>query len=266
MELQDSGTGYQWVYVSMDAFTGDLYKIGVPTADRATTLQRYVDNMNVYASANANVTTVTGISTGNIEFWPSNYGTGNNLGIPNASSSEFDCGDSGFNTTAGHGSMQIHNHAISQTIMAMNQFGSNNRTPAMGIGNNTNLHSTPDPDWTFRSNANSYSIKNIYVMVRDAVAVPTGTLEILNQPQSKRIRTGESASMSIYAPDAFTYQWRKDGVWIPGAINSWLEFSDAIPTDSSDYDVIVFAEDGSYVISDSAELTVVPTGTTLILR
>ena len=47
---------------------------------------------------------------------------------------------------------------------------------------------------------------------------------------------------------------------------SWLEFSDATPADSSDYDVIIFAEDGSYIISDSATLAVIPTGTTLILR
>jgi hypothetical protein len=266
MELESGGV-YQWVYVSMDAFTADIYKIGVPTADRLTTWQRYVNNMNVYASANAAVTTGVGITTGNIEFWPSNYGGSNRANIPGAQST-FDFGDGDFNTSAGHGSMQIHNYAESQTIMAMNQFGSNNRNPALGIGNNPNLNaSNPDPDWTFRSNVGSYSIKNIYVMVRDAAAVQTGTaLTIANQPHSQSIRAGESATLSLYSPDAYTYQWRKNGIWISGATSSWLEFTDAAADNSGSYDVIVFATDGSYIISDSATLQVLPTGTTLIVR
>ena len=61
-----------WVYVSMDAFTYDIGKIGVPIYQRGAEYQQKVANMNVYASEGANVTTGTGIETGNIEFWPQN--------------------------------------------------------------------------------------------------------------------------------------------------------------------------------------------------
>ena len=40
--------------------------------------------MNVFASDNANVTAGLGITTGNIEFWPNNYGTGNAVAVPGA--------------------------------------------------------------------------------------------------------------------------------------------------------------------------------------
>ena len=200
LELQDSGTGYHWVYVSMDAFTSDLSKIGVPTYDRGTTWQEIVNNMNVYASANAAVTTGTGISTGNIEFWFSNYSTANAISIPNASGSTYDFGDIITGTTAGYGSMQVHNHGESETVFALNNWGTNGRQPALGIGND------PTPtnngiDWTFGDNADTYSVRNLYVLVRPSAATSSGTPpEIWSQPQSDSLYLEESTTHDSLFP------------------------------------------------------------------
>ncbi len=262
MELVTNGVA-QWVWVSMDAFTNDLSMIGVPTADRADPwLQTYVSNMNVYASANvANVTVTTGvgIASGNIEFWSSSYGAGNTRNIPGASGSNYDFGDDrGSNRGAGHGSMQVNNFAQGHTIFSMVHFGSNSSTPGLGIGNRPGVVS--DPDWTFTYNAALYSTKNLFILARPGA--PAGTTgsrpDLWNQPRSTAVRAGAHALLSVYAPAATAYQWRKNGVGIPGATRSWLEIAPASLSDSGSYDVLVFGSGSAYTLSQSAMLTVMP--------
>ncbi len=257
---------YRWVYASMDAFTADLTKIGVPTADRSAMWQQYVSNLNVYASdnvANSAVTTGTGIATGNIEFWPSNYGAGNDKSIPAASGAAFDFGDGGgpSGTTAGHGSMQIHNYLQGHTVFALNSFGSNGRTPCIGIGNNTFFTnpSNNDPDWTFYYNAPQYTTKNLYVLARPGASpASSGTPPaIWSQPRSQTVYLGDLARMTVYAPNATAYQWRKNGALIPGATQAWLEYSPTAAANSGVYDVIVTGSSG-YLTSSTATLDVIP--------
>jgi lysophospholipase L1-like esterase len=262
MELQNAGTGYHWVYVSMDAFTADLSKIGVPTVDRGAIWQQYVSNLNVYASANianATVTTGTGIVSGNIEFWFSNYAAGNIKSIPGASASYFDSGDDiAGNTGAGHGSMQVHNYLQGHTLFSMVHFGNNNYTPGLGIGNNPNSAANSDPDWTFQQNAASYTLKNFYVLVRPAQAARSGTPpEIWRQPRSQTVFLDDTARLSVYAPGATAYQWRKDGVAIPGATEPWLDFAPPELADGGVYDVLVTGPAG-YTTSQTATLDIIP--------
>ena len=264
MELTGTNGFAQWVYVSADAFTADIAKLGVPTLDRDTIFQQYISNLNVYASANIadiNVATGTGITTGNIEFWPSNYQEANALGIPGASSSAFDFGDT--RTAGDYGSMQVHNIDAAETIFAFNNWGANGRTPGLGIGSQP----TGSPDWTHNSNANTYSIRNLYVLVRySSTDEPTGDgPEIFIQPQSTMAVAGESAHLHVYAPEATAYQWRKDGVWIPGATQATLSFDPSSMTDTASYDVLVYSESGS-TLSDSATLRVERHGTLIILK
>ncbi|HNX36266.1 MAG TPA: Ig-like domain-containing protein [Kiritimatiellia bacterium] len=267
MELSTDGITTNWVYVSMDAFTADLSKIGVPTAPRGAAFKSYVTNMNVYASAGANVTTGTGITTGLIEFWPSNYSPNRNYGLANASDSAYDFDDSGYNTSAGHGSMQIHNHAAAQTIFAFNQYGSNWRTPALGIGTRA---SATDPDWTVAANAASYAVKNIYVLARRGntpAGLVTGTLPaIWTQPVSVEALSGSPIMLRVIASNAISYQWRKDGVWIPGATQSWLAIDPTACSDSGSYDVLAFGSGTACTTSQAATVTIRPYGTLFRLK
>jgi len=164
LELDD-----EWVYVSMDAFTTDADKIGVPgrnvvNGNGNTTIQQFLTNMNVYASSGASVTTGTGIQTGNIEFWPHNYQQPSSEGVPGASDSYFDFGD---RTSGGdYGSMQIHNYGATETLFGYNRWGGNSTGPAdLGIGNRADNNS----DWTFAQNTGSYTTRNLAVMVRPRV-------------------------------------------------------------------------------------------------
>lgn len=160
MELQSPGGPNQVVFVSMDAFTDDVHKIAVPTASSGAHFQQIVKSMDVLSNVPTVVNGV-GIETGNLEFWSSNYGQANSSGTPNASGSKYDFGDSPSGDAAGYGSMQVHNHAARQTVFALNHW-SDGKTADIGIGNSEGANL----DWTFTSNAASYSQKRLRVYVR----------------------------------------------------------------------------------------------------
>jgi sialate O-acetylesterase len=159
MELADNNGNTQFVYVSMDAFTDDLGKIGVPTVASKAHFQQNVKNMNVLSNVK-NITTGTGLSGGNIEFWSNNYGTHNSAGIANASNGIYDFGDEPNAPDDGYGCMQIHNHDARQTIFALNHWveGAN---ADIGIGNSPG----DQKDWTFTSSAKNYDHKRLRVLV-----------------------------------------------------------------------------------------------------
>ena len=197
----------RYVYVSMDPFTTNIAQIGVPERANAAeqwAFQRFVTNMNVFSNVptgtgGGQVVQGIGLATGNIEIWPSNYGQGNTLPVPNASSSGgndgFDFGDGGFSTGDGHGSFQIHNYDVDglgtgtagQTLIAYNQWRQSN--PGLGIGNSP-AGAGSGYDYTFVNNLTSYnSIRRLSVLVREVnpsyrqtdnslVKLGTGTLTL----------------------------------------------------------------------------------------
>ncbi len=160
LELQGSDGNTQFVYVSMDAFTKSLDKIGVPTAASGIRFQQDVANLNVYSNVRS-VVTGTNLSGGNIEFWPNNYGQANAANVPNASGQSYDFGDQPSDPTEGYGCMQVHNHAAKQTVFAVNHWREG-KGADIGIGNRP----TDNPDWTFAANAGSWQIKRLRVLVR----------------------------------------------------------------------------------------------------
>ena len=163
MEL-DNGSGLQWAWVSLDAFTTDAGQIGVPVAATGAVFQQIVENMNVYTNV-AGVTTGTDIATGNIEFWSDCYGTGNGLGLPGANGGLYDYDDT-HNSISCFGSMQVHNHGAGQTVFAYNAWDSGENDGA-GIGNSSGAH----PDWTFAQNTPGYTVRrDLYVLT----ALPDG--------------------------------------------------------------------------------------------
>jgi hypothetical protein len=158
----------EWIFVSFDALeqADRLSLIGVPTVAvvDGMPIQANLSNMDVFSSI-AEITEGTGLSGGNIEFWPGNLGPQNDANIPNASSDTFDFGDGGAQANVGYGSMQVHNHDASEVLFAFNRWGGGGGTTDIGIGTNPTGH----PDYTFAENAGSFASRNIYVLVRPAL-------------------------------------------------------------------------------------------------
>ncbi len=156
LELQRAGEGARYAFAAMDAFTDDVAKLGVPSD---VTFQQPVANLMVRSNVEG-VANGDKLSGGNIEFWPHNYGPANAAKVPGASDAEYDFGDLMAEPPVGYGSMQIHNGGAGQTVIAVNNW----RTGAgadLGMGN----QSGPNKDWTFASNAASFSCKRLRVLV-----------------------------------------------------------------------------------------------------
>jgi len=160
LELQGADGDAEYLYVSMDAFTDALGKIGVPTEQSGARFQQDVANLNVYSNVKG-IVSGTGLKGGNIEFWPNNYGASNAPDVPNASEKVYDFGDEQAEPVDGYGSMQVHNHAAKQTLFALNHWREGNRAD-LGIGNQPQ----GNPDWTFAGNAGSYTAKRLRILAR----------------------------------------------------------------------------------------------------
>lgn len=235
-----------WAYTSFDRHTGLLSKVGIPSLGvSATPFQQRVTNLNV-ASNVAGIVTGTGLATGNIEFWGGNYSAPNALGIPNASDTTYDYGDT-MATDGGHGTFQVHNHGASQTIFSYTNWGSNTgQITGLGIGNNPNAGSpgqgsTQAPDWTFTASATNYATRNLYVLVRPGGSPGGPAPTFHSQPASQTVNPGGSTTLTavVAGTGPFTYQWRKNGTPIPGQTSPWLDLQGINVNDAGSYDVVV---------------------------
>lgn len=159
LELQPKNGPAQYLFVSVPAFTADVKKIGVPTAESGARFQQNLAAMDVRSNVKG-IVTGTGLTGGNIEFWSSNYGPENSVPVANASGQTFDFGDTPAGDPNGYGSMQIHNYGERQTLFAFNHW-SEGRGADLGIGNNPN----GNPDWTFTRNAADYTTGRLRVLV-----------------------------------------------------------------------------------------------------
>jgi sialate O-acetylesterase len=160
VELQKADGETQYVYVSMDAFTDSLDKIGVPTLKSGAKFQQRVSGLNVFSNVKG-IVAGTGLGGGNIEFWPGNYGQANSAQVPKASAQAYDFGDQQSAPDDGYGSMQVHNFEAAQTLFAINHWREGDKAD-LGIGN----AGTGNPDWTFAANAGSWTAKRLRVFVR----------------------------------------------------------------------------------------------------
>lgn len=160
VELTTTSGEEKKVFVSMDAFTNDPKKIGIPTAASKARFQMPVQNMDVFSNVSG-LSTGTKIKEGNIEFWPDNYGVVNGGKVAGASDTVYDWGDETAPPVDGYGSMQVHNHGAGQTVFAINHWRAGSGAE-LGIGNSPGQ----TRDWTFTSNAASYSSSRLRVFVR----------------------------------------------------------------------------------------------------
>ncbi len=121
VELTTSGGEERTVFVSMKAFTSDPTKIGIPTIASGARFQQSVADMDVYSNV-GEITAGTNIQTGNIEFWPNNYGMANVADVRGASPTIYDFGDEASAPDDGYGCMQVHNFGAGQTLFAINHW------------------------------------------------------------------------------------------------------------------------------------------------
>lgn len=246
LQTREGGTRYAWV--SMDAFTTDAAKLGVPTAQSGAFFQQPVRNVNLRSS---NILPATGL-TGFLEFWGSDYYPANALNVSNGSGSQYDWGDSAAPGAAGYGSMQVHNPAGRQTLIAFNGWGGAGLINDVGIGNSAGQH----PDWTSAQNADEFGGKllQVYVLPGGAVASPP---VIAQHPSDATAAIGGSATLSVVVSGVgpFVYQWRHDGSPIPGANSATLALNNVQPGNAGSYYVVVSNASGS-APSSPAVLTV----------
>lgn len=158
VELQKGTAPGQYVFVSMDAFTAEAGKIGIP--ETGVKFQQKVAAMNVHSNVEG-FATGTNLDGGNIEFWSHNYGPWNGASVPGASNDLFDFGDQTSDPVDGYGSMQVHNYKAGLTLFALNHWSLGNNAD-LGIGNS----SGNTRDWTFTSSGGSYSYKRLRILVR----------------------------------------------------------------------------------------------------
>lgn len=159
VELTAAGGEEKKIFVSMNAFTDDVKKLGIPTSASKAKFQMPVSSLDVFSNVSG-ITTGTKIETGNIEFWPDNYGMVNSAKVSGAADNVYDFGDEPVAPSDGYGSMQVHNFAAGQTLFAINHWGVGTGAD-LGIGNGPNGN-----DWTFSGNAATYSSKRLRVFVR----------------------------------------------------------------------------------------------------
>lgn len=159
METKKGNSPKQYVFVAMNAFTGDSGKIGVPTFKSKGMFRQNVGAIDVYSNVGG-VKTGTGLP-GYIEFWSNNYGPNNSARVAGASNELHDFGDTPSNPVDGYGCMQVHNLQAKQTVFAFNNWKAESGAD-LGIGNAPTGHR----DWTFSKNLDEYSMKRLRVMVK----------------------------------------------------------------------------------------------------
>ncbi len=148
LELDD-----HYIWAEMDGFFtgGAANQTGVPVDwiyDRA------VSKLTIRSNATTAVTEVTNDATGRVEFWSNCYGPGPG-GVYDS--------DDDIQGTDCYGSMQVHRGTVTQ--LAFNRW-SEALPSDLGIG--PQVDGSGHPDWTFASNAPSFSRRRLRVFVRQA--------------------------------------------------------------------------------------------------
>jgi lysophospholipase L1-like esterase len=208
LELQQQGAPTRYVWAAMDAFAGGRAHLGVPIPANGTVFQTNVANLQVISNM-PGVTNGTTTAGGNIEFWPYNYNGGNAQSVPGASATNFDTGDT-IDTGGNYGSMQIHNHAANQTVMAINHFGDDGNVLDIGIGNDP-APVTAGVDWTFAGTAGNYTRRILHVMVLPGVATAPAVIARVPEAANYQLAyslnipaTGNLQSGAGFAPYALS--------------------------------------------------------------
>ena len=265
----------QWAWASMDAFTDDLSKIGLPTKRRLNDFQEYVTNLSVraYRSDDHLYVTPGDFPDGNIEFCWHDFSQTNSKGIPNANpdgNNVYDWGDSWtFTTKPGYGCLQVHNYRESQVVLSVTRTGASAgpttlRTASLGIGNRYE-QADAEKDWTTAANGASFTTSDLYVFVRPAVASKGDGPAFTIQPEPAVVGIGRPHALHAFAPGAVRYQWYKGVTPIAGATTAWLELDTSTP-EKARYSVVAYADDANYTASETVTVRIDDGSTRIIIR
>ena len=265
----------QWAWASMDAFTDDLAKIGIPSKRRDNEFRQYISNLSVRAyRSDGNLYVTTGdFEDGNIEFCWHDYSEGNGKSIPNASASNYDWGDNFSVGKPGYGCLQVHNYRNSQVVLSVSRTGSNtitgSRTASLGIGNRSAQESgKTDDDWTLSGNGGNFTTSDLYVFVRPrAITESAGEGPVFTvKPESGSVVKGEQNILTAFAPAAVRYQWYKDGRPVNGATGPTLTIMHQEVGETHDYMVVAYRDDNNYTVSATAAIIAVNRGLDIRIR
>ena len=110
---------------------------------------------------------------------------------------------------------------------------------------------------TVRATQPGDAIYNAATLVDRTFNTTTPSVTITTQPAPLSVTAGQSASFSISAtgPGPITYQWRKDGVALPGATTTTLALTAVTANDAGNYDALITNPVGT-LTSTTATLTV----------
>ena len=200
LELEKPNEDRTWVFVSFPSLTTHADKLGVPAFNTGIVYNQLLTDVEVQSN-HENLSSLGVIDTGVIEFWGTNYGTSNSLGVPNGDDSSYDFADAQWSSdSAGYGSMQIHDYESGQTLFAYNAWGSSN-SDDVGIGSNPNLDE--NPDWTFASNAAEYNLKSLTVLVRSG-PTPSELMITLHSPDDHQVVQRDDDNNGIFSVSGST--------------------------------------------------------------
>ena len=160
LQLQEGSGSIRYVFASLDAFTQDAKKLGIPCARSGIRHQTKVSNLTVRSNVDG-VPALDSSDGGNIEFWDANYGNPNGLNLPGADSRKYDFDDQAAGDGL-YGCMQVHAWKNKVTLFAYNNFNGGGACD-IGIGNNAGGE---HPDYTFMANGGQYATRRLAVFVK----------------------------------------------------------------------------------------------------
>ena len=194
LELEKPNEARTWVFVSFPSITTSVDELGVPTFNSGIVHNQLLTDVEIQSN-HQNLSSLGVINTGVIEFWGTNYGTTNDLGVPNGDDSTYDFADSQWTPdSAGYGSMQIHDYDSGQTLFAYNAWGGSD-IDDLGIGSNPNVDE--GSDWTFASNAAEYTLKTMTILVRSG-PTPSELMITLQSPDDHQIVQRDDNNKGVF--------------------------------------------------------------------
>ena len=194
LELEKPNEARTWVFVSFPSITTSADELGVPTFNSGIVHNQLLTDVEIQSN-HQNLSSLGVINTGVIEFWGTNYGTTNDLGVPNGDDSTYDFADSQWTPDSpGYGSMQIHDYDSGQTLFAYNAWGGSD-IDDLGIGSNPNVDE--GSDWTFASNAAEYTLKTMTILVRSG-PTPSELMITLQSPDDHQIVQRDDNNKGVF--------------------------------------------------------------------